>query len=88
MTKLTKTEKTYNKWWLSRFDDNYKTICLFNGNKKIQEYTTANKRYSDQEDTESALVVAGWKHLVVTAIEIDGKKFKVNDGKAKRDDDL
>lgn len=76
MAKLTKTEKAYNKWWLSRFDsNNYKTICLYNGNQKIQEYTTANKRYSDQEDAASAFWVIDQMGLKVTCIAVDGNKF-------------
>lgn len=59
-----------------RFDsNNYKTICLYNGNQKIQEYTTANKRYSNQEDAMSAFWVIDQMGLKVTCIAVDGKKF-------------
>lgn len=49
MSKLTAEEKTYNKWWLSRFDaDDYKMIRLYNHHTLVKEYGTANARYTDE----------------------------------------
>ena len=59
MSELTEQEKIVNKWWLSRFDSkDYKTIRLYSSKKMIQEYTTANKKYSDEEDARCAFQVS------------------------------
>lgn len=83
---LTTGEKAFNKWWLSRFDSDYKTICIFDRktNKKIKEYTTANSRYTDQEDAESAFWTASKLGTDISLVTVNGKKFKKRNGKAIR----
>lgn len=81
MSELTEQEKIVNKWWLSRFDSkDYKTIRLYSSKKMIQEYTTANKKYSDEEDARCAFQVSAQCGLNVDHVEVDGKRFKLTNG--------
>lgn len=85
MSALSREEKVYNKWWMSRFDSkNYKIITLFNHNKKVKTYTTANGKYSDLEDAESAFWSAKYLSVSVTSVSVDGTRFKVLNGKLRR----
>lgn len=85
MAKLTSGEKAYNDWWLSRFDNkHYKTICLFHHHEKLQEYTTANANYSDEEDARDAYWTGAHFGLKVTSVTIDGTRFKRINGKIRR----
>jgi len=84
-SELSSEEKTYNKWWLDRFDNkNYKTICLFEHRKKVQTYTTANADYSDKEDAEAAFWTAAHYRMPVTSVSVDGTRFKRIKGKLRR----
>lgn len=78
-------EVAYNKWWFSRFDEkDYKEISLFQHGKKIQTYTTANARYTDFEDAESAFWTASQMSLHITSVSVDGTRFKIINGKVRR----
>ncbi|KRL86416.1 hypothetical protein FC50_GL000938 [Lacticaseibacillus pantheris DSM 15945 = JCM 12539 = NBRC 106106] len=82
MAELTQEEKDYNAWWMSRFDaDHCKVIRLYNHHHKVQEYTTANARYSDMEDAECAYWVATQAHQTVTRVMVDDKTFKRINGR-------
>ncbi|KAF0348529.1 hypothetical protein ACWOA4_09270 [Pediococcus pentosaceus] len=77
---MNKAEKQFNKWWFERFDSKkYKIIKLFFKGEKIQEYTTANKKYSDEEDAKVAAWVATDAGFIIDLIDIDGKQFKVSE---------
>ncbi|VDG26012.1 hypothetical protein [Lactiplantibacillus mudanjiangensis] len=85
MNELSQVEKDYNKWWMSRFDNvHYKIITLFNHGEIVKTYTTANGRYSDLEDAESALWSATYLGVTVTSVGVDGIRFKILNGKLRR----
>lgn len=85
MTELTKEEKEYNAWWMSRFDsDSYKTIRLFNHRELIKTYTTANARYSDVDDAESAFWTAKQADVPVTCVAVGSKRYKIINGKIRQ----
>lgn len=85
MAELTQAEKEYNAWWMSRFDaDHCKVIRLYNRHKKLQEYTTANARYTDKEDAESAYWVAAQTRRTITRVMVDDKTFKRINGRIQR----
>lgn len=85
MTKLTKAEKEYNAWWMSRFDaDKYKIIRLFDHGRLIKRYTTANARFTDMEDAESAFWVAEQGDMSVTAVAVGDKRYKKSNGRIQR----
>lgn len=85
MTELTESDKLANAWWMSKFDaDNYKTIRLFNHCKLVQTYTTANSRYSDVEDAESAFWAAEHANVPVTCVAIGNKRYKKINGKIRQ----
>lgn len=85
MAKLSEQEKAYNDWWMSLFDNkHYKVICLFNHHEKLQEYTTANADYSDEEDARDAYWTGTRFGLKVTSVTIDGTRFKQINGKIRR----
>lgn len=70
---------------MSRFDaGNYKTIQLFNHRKLAQTYTTANSRYSDMEDAESAFWTAERVGVAVTCVAVESKRFKKINGKIRQ----
>ncbi|GEO70518.1 hypothetical protein [Levilactobacillus acidifarinae] len=85
MGKLRPEESEFNRWWLSHFDnENYKTICLFEHGKKVKEYTTTNKEYSDIEDAADALIVANQFGLHVTSVGVNGNRFKMLNGRVRK----
>lgn len=85
MAELTEEEKQVNAWWMSKFDaDNYKTIRLFNHRKLVQKYTTANSRYSDVEDAESAFWTAEQAGVAVTCVAVGNKRYKKINGKIRQ----
>ncbi|GAX06965.1 hypothetical protein IWT25_02313 [Secundilactobacillus pentosiphilus] len=85
MTALTEEEKQYNSWWMSRFDaDSYKMIRLFNHRDLLQTYTTANSRYSDAEDAESAFWTANQANMAVTCVAVGSKRYKKINGKIRQ----
>ncbi|MGV0167157.1 hypothetical protein ACRYI5_00995 [Furfurilactobacillus sp. WILCCON 0119] len=78
-TNLSPLEEAYNKWWMGRFDaEEYKIISLISYGKKLYEYTTANNRYSDEEDLWCAIYVAKQYGIRVDQVGINGKLFKVS----------
>ncbi|WP_125703731.1 hypothetical protein [Lacticaseibacillus daqingensis] len=85
MTELTEEEKRYNEQWMACFDaDNYKTIRLLYRDEVIQKYGTANSRYTDEEDAESAFFVAAVKGITVTSVVVGSKRYKRINGKIRR----
>lgn len=85
MSDLSDQEKQANEWWFSRFDANdYKTIRLFFHKELLKTYTTANARYSDAEDAESAFWTAEQCGVVVTAVAVGGRRFKKINGKIRQ----
>lgn len=85
MIELAEEEKSANAWWMSRFDaDKYKTIRLFHHRKLVQTYTTANSRYSDMEDAESAFWTAEQAGVAVTCVAVGNKRYKKINGKIRQ----
>ncbi|WP_455386351.1 hypothetical protein [Lactiplantibacillus pentosus] len=89
MSNLSSDEKAYNEWWMGRFDEkHYKIIRLFDHEKKVQTYTTANSRYSDQEDAEAAFFTADRFGMDVTSVAVNGVQFKRINGMIRRITDV
>jgi hypothetical protein len=84
MAKLTALERAYNSWWMSRFDSSYKKIRLYNDDQLVDEYGTANKRYTDLEDARCAFYVAKLAGTKVTSVAVGEKRYHLVDGKQKR----
>lgn len=85
MTELTEEEKQFNSWWMSRFDaGSYKMIRLFDHRNLLQTYTTANTKYSDEEDAEDAFWTAKQANMAVTCVAIGSKRYKKINGKIRQ----